>query len=245
YREALLRESQKDVSWKMIQNICHEFRNPSVAVNGFVRRIRNTTSREKIMQYCDLITKEVAGLEQKCNAMQEYLEPVQLSPDFYSINRIISNAIVQSENKFREYVIDGTIKINYTPIQDHVTHCDGNKVAQAIVHIIEGSAEKVNGKSTQMDFSVSFGENYTYNGTTIPKYVNISTLVKGLYPAKIELETIEEPLTATDQNPTEMHYAKARKLIEANNGRFLVNPTKQGLQISMILPHITREEYSY
>ncbi|MFH1510507.1 MAG: hypothetical protein ABIF10_02355, partial [Candidatus Woesearchaeota archaeon] len=47
YREALLRESQKDVSWKMIQNICHEFRNPSVAVNGFVRRIRNTTSREK------------------------------------------------------------------------------------------------------------------------------------------------------------------------------------------------------
>jgi signal transduction histidine kinase len=224
---------------EMTASIAHEIKNPLVVIGGFTKRLaKKTHLDESEAKYVDIITKEVARLEELLTEILNYVKESSLLFEHCDLNSLMDDVLyLVTSDKVWAGV---TIERHYDRTIPSVL-CDVQQMKQAFLNILNNAFDAMNGNGT---LTIASTKTTFQNKPSLA--VSVSDTGGGIDPSS--LDNIFNPFFTTKEKGSGLGLAISNKIVMHHGGDIEVrNKPGEGVTFTVYLPSnagIQRSEMS-
>ncbi|EJL42262.1 MULTISPECIES: PAS domain S-box protein [Brevibacillus] len=124
------------IAGQMAAGIAHEIRNPLTALKGFLQLL--SAGKEKGSKYYDIMKEELTRIELILNELLALAKPQEMNMTQHDLSKLIQDIVVLLQTQATLH----NVEIHSHPTKEPVQiRCDGNKIKQLFINLIEHFAE--------------------------------------------------------------------------------------------------------
>jgi len=227
FDEVLTHASRLSSLGELAASIAHEIKNPLVSIEGFAKRIENSTDSVKIREYATYIEKESDRLAHVLARLLDFSRISEPNREHLDLNSIVNDTVLFTEHHFTRFknVVLVVEKGEDLP----KVYVDKIHVQQALINLMMNAAQAM----------PDGGPVTVRTGRDGSDRVWVSVTDSGVGVEEENLERIFQPFYTTKARGegTGLGLSLTKKLIEANEGRIEVTSVKgRGSTFRLVLP---------
>lgn len=230
--DMVIRSEKLSVVGQLAAGVAHEIRNPLTSLRGFTQLLRTRAGDGQNSEFYDIMLNELDRINYIVGEFMLLSKPQQMQQlEQHDMRELMSGLLPIIETQ--AIIHNVTINMDWkTPI--YPVLCDKNQIKQVFMNILKNAIESMTGGGTiRIRFS-SHGE----------EYVGVQIVDEGPgMPADV-LSRLGEPFFTTKKTGTGLGLMVCYRIIEAHNGKMIINSEKgKGTSVEIQL-RMVRKDWS-
>ncbi len=226
--EILTRANRLSSLGELAASIAHEIKNPLISIQGFAKRISDSSDVEKMRDYARFVAKESQRLSEVLLHLLDFSHMSEPEKERLNLNAVVDDTLLFAEHHLTRFKhIDLTVEKEENLPK---VYADKIYMQQALLNIIMNAAQAM----------PEGGPLIIRTGVREAGWVWLSVSDKGAGIEPEHLERIFDPFFTTKEKGvgTGLGLSLTKKLVEANKGKLEVESVKgQGSTFRILLPH--------
>ncbi|NIP31440.1 MAG: GAF domain-containing protein [Candidatus Dadabacteria bacterium] len=207
---------------QLASGIAHEIRNPLNIIEGarfyLSSHIKEVKKDEVVNQYLEYIRNEVQRTNKLIDEILQFSKPSQAEFQKLNINNLIENVLILTRKQISDSYVN-IVKDLHNNLPD--VYVDSSQIWQVFINMIMNSLEAMD-KDGQLNIETGISSNNgIYNNDD--EYVYVIFKDDGVGIKDDDMSKIFDPFFTTKASGTGLGLSVSYKIIEAHNGRILVN----------------------
>jgi signal transduction histidine kinase len=230
--EVLTRANRLSSLGELAASVAHEIKNPLISIQGFAKRIADSSDLEKMQDYARFVEKESQRLSDVLLRLLDFSHMSEPEKERLDLNRIVDDTLLFAEHHLTKFKhIDLTVEK-----EENLPKVCADKIhlQQALLNIMINAAQAM----------PEGGPLVIRTGVRAPDRVWLSVSDKGTGIEPKDLDKIFDPFFTTKKKGvgTGLGLSLTKKLVEANRGKLEVESVKgQGSTFRILLPPAPRD----
>ena len=212
---------------ELAASIAHEIKNPLISIQGFAKRIADSSDPEKMRDYARFVEKESQRVSDVLLRLLDFSHMSEPEKERLDLNGIVDDTLLFAEHHLTRFKhIDLTVEKEENLPE---VYADKIHLQQALLNIIMNGAQAM----------PEGGPLVIRTGVRASDWVWLSVSDKGTGIEPKDLDKIFDPFFTTKKKGvgTGLGLSLTKKLVEANKGKLEVESVKgQGSTFRILLP---------